>query len=82
MAALMAILDSLVHHCIQILYASTFHDHQIFYKEAIFGVPPCMKYSRSRIKQITKLLVINLEETCLDVELFFSLRHLFEEVAH
>ena len=41
-----------------------------------------MQDTRSWVQQVSELLVVDLEETSLNVELFLSLGDLFEEIAH
>ena len=82
MTALVPVLDTFIHDCIQVLDTCALHNHQVLHEESVLGVPPCMKYSRRWVQQISQLLIVDLQETGFDVELFVPLRHLLKEVAN
>ena len=43
MAALVSVLHALVEHSDDVILSRAFNDHQVFHKEAVFGVPSAVE---------------------------------------
>ena len=72
---LMSVTHALVQNWKDVLLSGTFDYHQVLHKESILNVPSWLEDARRWIKQISQLLIIDLEETSFDVELFLTHRH-------
>ena len=81
MAALVAVAHTFVQDRQDIFLPGALHNHQVLYEEAIFDVPSRLQNTRRWVQQVSELLIVDLEEACLDVKLLLAHGHGLPHVA-